>query len=140
MDNKLFTFVCSLMATIILMTAAFTAGVKITQKIYEEREQKLVDHAIEEIAIRQQELEDEETIIRNLDALPAQLAITSFDGGAPVTYGVVHKTEHCTYRYEHQTTTDRSELVEYIKWANDCTTSARDRWYIAIYDSSGNEV
>ena len=125
---------------IVLMTATFIAGVKITQKIYEEREQKLVDYAIEEIATRQQELEDEETIIRNLDALPAQLAITSFDGGAPVTYGVVHRTEHCTHRYEHQTTTDRSELVSYIKWANETSTSARDYWYVAIYDAKGNEV
>ena len=124
----------------VLMTATFIAGAKITQKIYEEREQELVDYAIEEIATRQQELEDEETIIRNLDALPAQLAITSFDGGAPVTYGVVHRTEHSTYRYEHQTTTDRSELASYIKWANETSTSARDYWYVAIYDAKGNEV
>jgi hypothetical protein len=127
-------------AVMVLMAATFFAGLKTSQMVYEEREAQIKEVAIAEIATRQQEIEDEEAIIRNLDAIPAQLAITSFDGGAPVEYGLVHRTDHMIHRYSHITTYDRGYLVAAIKDANERTTSARDYWYVAIYDSHGNEV
>lgn len=134
-----------ILGVVLAMAASFYAGVTITQKIDGKKAAAFKTDAIQTVVALQSEIDDEEIIINNLDALPAQQAITAFDNGNNVEFGLVHITEtregvRGTHHYEHITTNDRHYLVEAIETANERTESAKDYWYVAVYDCYGKEV